>query len=102
MRLEASGMGYKVPGVGDQVPGLSRVAVARQCPSPTMPSPSPMRLLQAKNMDYYKREVSGTRDGGSSWEARAARHPNISPALAPDRVLQEGHGQDQGEILHLP
>lgn len=31
------------------------------------------------------------------------RAPLTSPLRsAPDRVLQEGHGQDQGEVLHLP
>lgn len=35
---------------------------------PPRPSPGSVRLLQAKNMDYYKREVSGARRWERGWE----------------------------------
>lgn len=42
---------------------LGRAGGHEVLPSPR-PSPGSVRLLQAKNMDYYKREVSGVR----GWE----------------------------------
>lgn len=101
MRLEAVGMGYRVRG-GGLGAWIAQGGGAGQCPGPTLPSPSPVRLLQTKNMDYYKREVSGARGGGSSGGHELPGTPTSPLRLAPDRVLQEGHGQDQGEILHLP
>ncbi|XP_071671265.1 regulator of G-protein signaling 11 isoform X3 [Patagioenas fasciata] len=57
------------------------------------------RVQLTKNMDYYKREVSGVRGRVGT----GCRAPLMSPSRpAPDRVLQESHGQDQGEVLHLP
>lgn len=74
-------MGYRVLGQGLGVwivQGSGGRTMSR-----LVPSPSPAHLLQTKNMDYYKREVSGVRGGSSSGEARATRHPNISRAPGP-------------------
>ena len=46
-----------------------------QCPSPAVLSSGSTCLLQTKNMDYYKREVSRARGGGGSRGAWAARDP---------------------------
>lgn len=82
MRLEATGMGHGVLGQGGG--GADAWVLAQggtgqgwwaPRPSPALPSPGSACLLQTKNMDYYKREVSGARGGGGSRGARAAGHP---------------------------
>lgn len=107
MRLETTGMamgcrdedGGCMPG---SLPKVVMAGLVGTMSQPTVPSPSPAYLLQTKNMDYYKREVSGARGGGGSWGHGLLGTLTSPLRLAPDRVLQEGHGQDQGEVLHLP